>query len=484
MKLLKASLIAFLLISMVSCSEKEDTPTDIEVQDFVWKGLNAYYLWQDQIPDLSDRRFNNDQELYGYLSGFNDPNNLFSSLLVPTDTISKLIPDLTTITTPIKRNRTTNGIEFGIIAEPGNADNVLGYITHILPNSDASTKNILRGEYFYAIDNTQLTRTNFQSLLINGLNDFTLNMANFDGVNVTPNAKDIILTKVSYDYPGVFKENIIIDAANTIGYLMYNNDFSTNYLTDLNTSFANFKGATVNQLVLDLRYNIGGGSFAKNITQIASMITGQFKDEVFIKEQWNSKAQSWFETNQPDSLVTKFTDKLNTTTTLNSLSLTDVYIILNGNNYNGSSATELLINSLKSHINVHVIGTETIGRNMGSITLYNSEDYNFESKNNNHTFALQPVALTFLNKDDQTYADGITPNITLCANEDVLNLGTLGADTDPILNRVLNYISTGSIGVNPACNTDNFEYLYNSINIQRDVDRGMFINQVLPNTHK
>ena len=213
------------------------------------------------------------------------------------------------------------------------------------------------------------------------------------------------------------------------------------------------------------------------------MITGQFKDEIFSKEQWNSKAQSWFKKNQPDSLINKFTDKLNETTNINSLNLTDVYIILNGNNYSGSSATELLINSLKSHINVHVIGTETIGRNMGSITLYNSEDYNFKLKSNNHTYALQPVALTFLNNDDQTYVDGITPNITLCANEDPLNLGSLGTNTDPILNRVLNYISTGSIGVNPTCNTNNFEYLYNSINIQRKSDRGMFIKQILPNTH-
>ncbi|MGB1042370.1 MAG: S41 family peptidase [Tenacibaculum sp.] len=484
MKLLKTLLYSFISITIISCSSKEEVPANIEVQDFVWKGLNAYYLWQDQIPDLADRRFNNDQELYSYLSSFNDPNNLFNSLLVQTDTISKLIPNLATITTPVTRNRTTNGMEFGIIAQPGSTDNVIGYITHILPNSDAVTKNIVRGEFFYAVDDTQLTRSNFEALLENGANNFTLNMANFDGTNVTPNAKNVDLVKTSYDYPGVFKEQVIVDGTNTIGYLMYNNDFSTNYLADLNSSFANFKGAGTNQLVLDLRYNIGGGSFAKNITKIASMITGQFTDEVFIKEQWNTKAQAWFEANQPDSLLTKFTDKLNTTTTINSLNLTDVYIILNGVDHNASSAIELLINSLKAHINVHVIGTQSIGRNMGSITLYNSEDYNFDFKSNNHTFALQPVALTFLNKNNETYDSGISPNMTLCTNEDALNLGVLGTNTDPILNRVLNYISTGSAGVNPPCNVDNFEYLYNSITRQKEIDRGVFITQVLPNTNR
>ncbi|MBA6155176.1 hypothetical protein H3Z83_01375 [Tenacibaculum sp. S7007] len=483
MKLFKTTLILFFSILIISCSSKDDTPANIEVQDFVWKGLNAYYLWQDQIPDLSDRRFNNDQELYSYLSGFNDPNNLFNSLLVANDTLSRLVDDLNTITTPVIRNSTTNGLEFGIIAEPGNVDNVIGYVTHILPNSDASTKNIARGEFFYAVDNTQLTRGNFESLLINGSNNFTLNMADFNGVTITPNAKNVALEKLNHDYSPIFMESVINNGANNIAYLMYNNDFSTNYLNDLNNTFLNFKNQSVNQLVLDLRYNIGGGSFAKNITKIGSMITGQFKDEVFIREQWNSKAQPWFEANQPDSLLTKFTDKLTPTTLINSLNLTDVYIILNGNNFRGSSAIELLVNSLKSHINVHVIGNNTAGQNKGLITLYNSEDYNFLNKNNNHTFALQPVALTYFNKDNQTYNDGITVNMSLCQNEDALNLGILGDNTDPILNRVLNYITTGSVGANPTCNVNNFEYLYNSIRPQRENDRGVFIEQILPNTH-
>ncbi len=72
------------------------------------------------------------------------------------------------------------------------------------------------------------------------------------------------------------------------------------------------------------------------------MITGQFPDEVVIKEEWNSKAQPWFLANQPDSLITKFPTKLNTTTDINSLNLTDVYIILNGDSFTGSSAIELL----------------------------------------------------------------------------------------------------------------------------------------------
>jgi hypothetical protein len=90
--------------------------------------------------------------------------------------------------------------------------------------------------------------------------------------------------------------------------------------------------------------------------------------------------------------------------------------------------------------------------------------------------------LSFLNKNDETYENGFTPNIKLCENENILNLGVLGETSDPILNSVLNYISTGTT-TNTICNPNNFEFIYNSNNAQREIDNGVFIKQDLPNTN-
>ena len=91
--------------------------------------------------------------------------------------------------------------------------------------------------------------------------------------------------------------------------------------------------------------------------------------------------------------------------------------------------------------------------------------------------------LRFLNKDDQSYENGFTPDIALCANEDILELGVLGENSDPILNSVLEYISTGLSVSNSNCNPNNFEFLYHSIHVQRALDFGVFIKQNLPNTY-
>ncbi|WP_254656001.1 S41 family peptidase [Polaribacter reichenbachii] len=471
------------MATFASCSKEYEIPQELVVHDFVWKGLNAYYLYQDQVEDLSDRRFSSDQELNTYLSSFVDYNSLFNNLLVAGDVKSTLVEDYNTISEPELRTSFTNGLEFGIIADPNSTTNVLGYVTHILPNSDAATKNIIRGEYFYAVDGVPLTRTNFESILLNGSDSFTLNMANFDGITITPYAKSVLLEKLDYTYPATFLEKTISVNTDNIGYLMYNNDFSKNYINDLNNSFLNFKNQSVNELILDLRYNIGSDGFVKSIAPIASMITGQFQDEVLVKEEWNSKAQTWFLENQPDSLLMKFPSEISQTATINSLNLTDIYIVLNGENFTGSSAVELLINSLKAHINVHIIGNQTAGNNTGSITLYNSEDYDFDLKNETHTVALQPVVLSFLNNNDETYANGFSPDLDLCANEDVLDLGILGETSDPILNSVLNYISSGTPISNNNCNPNNYEYLFNSITPQRITDNGVFIEQNLPNTN-
>ena len=54
MKFLKVFLFAFVVgVLSVSCFEDRDDNTILasEINDFVWKGMNATYLYKDEIPN-------------------------------------------------------------------------------------------------------------------------------------------------------------------------------------------------------------------------------------------------------------------------------------------------------------------------------------------------------------------------------------------------------------------------------------------------
>ena len=77
------------------------------------------------------------------------------------------------------------------------------------------------------------------------------------------------LVKQNYQYPPILLNKVFNLGAKNVGYLLYNNDFSDNYIEDLNASMLEFKNQSVNELIIDLRYAIGSYSNAKTMSEIA-----------------------------------------------------------------------------------------------------------------------------------------------------------------------------------------------------------------------
>ena len=79
----KFTLLFFLSIFILQgCQDQDDVLPPATVQDFIWKGLNQFYLWQADVPNLADDRFANQAELNTFLSGYPVPENLFNALRV------------------------------------------------------------------------------------------------------------------------------------------------------------------------------------------------------------------------------------------------------------------------------------------------------------------------------------------------------------------------------------------------------------------
>jgi carboxyl-terminal processing protease len=450
---------AFAIFALLSCQNEDQddvaAPVNIEVQNFVWKGLNLYYLWQADVPNLSDTKFKNQTELNSFLTGYPKPEDLFNSLLVDKsiDRFSWIVDDYLELEGQLQGTTNNNGVEFGLSLKASGSTEVVGWVRYIIPNSDAATKNIKRGDIFYAVNGTQLTTSNYQSLLFGSNNDYTLSMADISNGAIVPNGRTVALTKTVLDENPILVNTVITSGAKKIGYLMYNG-FYSNYDTKLNEAFGTLKAAGITDLVLDLRYN-GGGS-VQTAARLASMITGSYTGQVFAKQQWNAKIESYFASNDPESLKNYFVDKIGTTP-INSLNMTKIYILTSKST---ASASELVINGLKPYISVVQIGDVTTGKNVGSVTLYDSPTFGKEKRNPNHRYAMQPLTLKIVNKDGfGDYQSGLTP--TFQKAETVSNLGVLGSSTEPLLSLAIGKI-TGTARVTKSTPEVNFEFLTDS----------------------
>jgi carboxyl-terminal processing protease len=442
----KIILLAFLaLFVFQSCEDMDDVaaPPTLEINDFIWKGLNLYYLWQADVPNLADNRFANQANLNTFLSGYPKPETLFESLLYKpeslypkkgeyVDRFSWIVSDYLELEGVLQGTTKNNGVDFGLRYKSSTSTEVFGFVRYILPNSDASTKDIKRGDIFYAVNGTQLTASNFNTLLSNP-ETYTLNLADYDSGKITPNGKSVTLTKTELSENPILLNTVIESGSHKIGYLMYNG-FYANYDTQLNDAFTTLKSQGVTDLVLDLRYNSGGS--VQTATRLASMITGQFTDQVFSKQQWNAKINAYFESEDPEALNNLFTNTIEGTP-INSLNLTKIYILTTKST---ASASELVINGLKPYITVVQIGDYTTGKNVGSITIYDSPTFGKSNRNPNHRYAMQPIVLKIVNAANSgDYLDGLKPDYEL--KENLANLGVLGTSSEPLLSTAIGKIT-------------------------------------------
>lgn len=473
--------IALLSITfLVNCSKSETIPTDIEIHDFVWKGLNAYYLWQSDVTDLQDTRFSNQGQLNNFLFGFSSPEQLFENLLNrPTDRFSIIVDDYIALENSFQGITVNDGMEFGLVQYSDGSENVYGYVRYVIPGSDADVKRIQRGMIFNTIDGTQITTSNFRSVVFNNNTNRTVGFANYNFGNPISNGNSIDLVRSQIQENPVAVQKVFKEGSKKIGYLMYN-QFSSSFDTQLNAAFAFFKSEAITDLIVDLRYN-GGGS-VRTATYLGSMITGQFTGQLYSKQRWNEKVQNAV---SEDNFINNFTSMIRNTDDdgnviveepINHLNLSSVNFIVTENS---ASASELVINSLRAYIDVALVGDTTVGKQEGSITLYDSDDNrrNGPNLNTNHTYAMQPIVLEIVNKDGANERNGFTPGSNISGvqlAEDFGNLGDLGMKSDPLLDRMITYITTGSKGDYFSKNQFNKE-IYNS-SLAKPMGNNMYVD--------
>jgi len=410
----------------------------------MWQTLNAYYFWQESVPDLADSRFTTESEYVEFLTANPNPEDFINDkLLFSEDRFTFWSNDYKDLTNSIAGISKSNGLEFGL-SLIGNTDDIFGYVEYVIKNSNASSKDIKRGDVFIGVNGTRLNRNNYIDLLFGAADTYTLDMAEILDNTISPINKEVTLTKEEalVEDP-IHVNNVLTIGDKKIGYLMYN-FFTLDSGDELNAVFANFKSQNITDLVLDLRYNPGGRGTTASI--LASLIYGPNTDQLFYKTTYNSKIEAQFETGELDNNFVGTTGTANggMNAALNSLNLNQVYILATRAS---ASASELVMVGLEPYLDVVHIGTTTVGKNQGSITFVDDfENGNFydpdreDQINPDNQWGLQPIVSRVENSAGfSDYADGLLPDIEL--DEDITNLGTLGDQNEPLLARAIQEIT-------------------------------------------
>jgi C-terminal peptidase prc len=284
-------------------------------------------------------------------------------------------------------------------------------VLQVFPDSPASEGGLARGDHI-----TEINGRSVQDLVSSGQIGTAFGESEIGiSIEVVVRARQgeprrMTLTKRVVTIPTVSLTRTFRVDGRTVGYLHFRNFVQPSYAA-LDDAFAALREAGVTELVIDLRYN--GGGLVDVATHLASLVGGVVTEgRVFSEFRHNDKN-------------TRLNETLRFLNPPQALTLSRLFVITTRAS---ASASELIINGLRPHIPVVVVGGPTFGKPVGQY------GFSFCDK------VLAPVSFSLVNADGQgDYFDGIAP--TCQAADDVEH--DLGTAEEASLAEAFRYIQTG-----------------------------------------
>lgn len=424
-KYIQAPILLLAIILLTSCGKNRSNEI-VEaqhIQRWIYSTMEENYFWNEDIPEETKLDF------------FAEPSSFFNKLLSPKDgkrieggqsyAYSYIVnTDKKPGTKSLRQPEYSYGFDFrGIITNIEEKNQILAQLFYTLPNSPASKAGLKRGDLIKAIDQKPLTEGSLANL-IGG------EAINIEFYRPLPDGS-LNLLKVKLEDAVEVENNPIFmykKISNKTGYLVYNhftaskNENDNEYNNQLKALSNYFNG--VEDFILDLRYNNGGLVSTAELLHAILAPTNQLK---------NSPGYLLY---RNDKKVAMDTPEKRLGSDGTNLDLKRLFIITSSTT---ASASELIINSLKPFIEVHVIGETTEGKNVGSLG-YTRENWE-----------MHPIVCKVYNSIDQSdYSGGFEPGIHTARQSNAikeyqiqerLNIGELGEESDPLLQKVLQYMA-------------------------------------------
>ena len=385
--------------------------------------LREDYLWADDYAELDiDMTVSYDKFLYTHLTQLGDINiedggyyRDYSSS-AGERYIYSYISEVTSTKAPVMTKAGELSSTFGLGVGPlfasvyeSGTDYIGLTLGYVYPDSPAAAAGLRRGDTIYKVGDTRVTRSNYQSLMeelfYSPSGTYELVYARYEP-NDAEERYDLIqgnvaeVTAESYGYNPILYAAIMTNADDSsselppfsIGY-MASESFDASAQEVLDYQIEQFIDEGITELVLDLRFNVGGE--VQQSRYLASSIVGRNYDEsTFFKAKFrDGKIEDWKFRSGPSE-----SDKLGVAPSMN---LQRLWVIMSENT---ASASELIINALKGvDFPVILIGSRSEGKNVGMEVTH--EIYN------GRRFEFAPITYWGLNgKDEYAPKDGFMPD--------------------------------------------------------------------------
>ena len=365
----------------------------------LYQHMKDVYLWHDRIPDVDPRAYSSPEELLGALR-YEDLDRW--SRLTRGDQTAAYFSDGRSIGLGVRFRHDAGGaVRFAIV----------------YPGAPASDAGIQRGDELLALNGRTVAEIDAGDLWATILGE------DQEGVPVDlelrkPDGEVLALTllKRAFDVPTVSAEKILDVDGRKVGYLLVDRFISPSF-AELFESFSAFKAAGVEDLMLDMRYN--GGGLTEGARVLASLIGGKDLDA----RLFNLLA---FNDRHPE-----LDARLRFDVQEHSLNLPRVVIIGTDST---ASASEMVINGLRSWMDVALIGRVTHGKPVGMVSRVDCDT------------TLIPVMFRVLNADGEGgYFDGLAPD---CDAEDGLT-APFGDESEASLAAAIGWLRAGSCASPP-----------------------------------
>jgi C-terminal processing protease CtpA/Prc len=422
-------------LTMLSACKKNTWDSSKDIPENI-QMVNAYidayckdaYLWIDRVNTAG-------------IDPSKEPNplDLFEKYMYRSlDKWSYMTDDAKTLFEQHEGVQTTYGMGFALGEFDNQPGTYFAVVFYVYPNSPAKIAGVKRGDMIMKINNQPITENNYMELYNSPA--ISIQTAKIDeNGKMTLTGESISMNAIKMYEDPVQEYKIIEHEDHKIGYLCYT-DYVEGSHAKLKQIFKEFKNAGVKDLVLDLRYNLGGAvNTAQYLSSILVPAQVAAAKGIYLKEVWNSRYNEYWQS-RGEEMNIRFLDTLQDY----NLNLNRLYVLTTGNT---ASASEATIVGLKPYMDVVTIGEKTYGKYCAAALMQ------FEDDKGNvipqiADWAMSLIIYKFANAHDLTdFTNGLPPVHPV--EDDWKNYRQFGDESDPLLAAAISLITTGTRSMQP-----------------------------------